>query len=231
MKLNGKKALVTGSSQGIGQAIAFRLAEEGADVVINYHSHPETAEETTVAIRKMGRRSVAIQADIGSAASVQDLVQKSIEALGELNILVNNAGVEKHGSFWEVTEADYDLVLNTNLKGAFFATQAFVRHRMQVKQPGKVINISSVHGALIFVNERTADYLGIPKDHPLRLGIDTGAAWDSHIPFLHPDDHEQTRRVWSTCLRTGSAGEVTFRVRNANARRLDQTCARAGTAV
>ena len=70
-------------------------------------------------------------------------------------------------------------------------------------------------GALIFVNERTADYLGIPKDHPLRLGIDTGAAWDSHIPFLHPDDHEQTRRVWSTCLRTGSAGEITFRVRNA----------------
>ena len=70
-------------------------------------------------------------------------------------------------------------------------------------------------GALIFVNERTADYLGIPKDHPLRLGIDTGAAWDSHIPFLHPDDHEQSRRVWSTCLRTGSAGEMTFRVRNA----------------
>jgi NAD(P)-dependent dehydrogenase (short-subunit alcohol dehydrogenase family) len=81
MKLNGKKALVTGSSQGIGQAIAFRLAEEGADVVINYHSHPETAEETTVAIRKMGRRSVAIQADIGSAAGVQDLVQKSIVTL------------------------------------------------------------------------------------------------------------------------------------------------------
>ena len=68
---------------------------------------------------------------------------------------------------------------------------------------------------MLFVNERSADYLGIPKDHPLRLGIDTGAAWDSHIPFLHPDDHEQTRRVWSTCLRTGSAGEVTFRVRNA----------------
>src|SRR5580692_3391318 len=70
-------------------------------------------------------------------------------------------------------------------------------------------------GALIFVNERAADYLGIPKDHPLRLGIDTGAAWDSHIPFLHPDDREQSRRVWATCLRTGSAGEDTFRVRNA----------------
>jgi formate hydrogenlyase transcriptional activator len=64
------------------------------------------------------------------------------------------------------------------------------------------------------VNERGADYLGLPKDHPLRFGIDTGAEWDSHIPFLHPDDHEETRRVWATCLRTGSAGEVSFRVRN-----------------
>ena len=70
-------------------------------------------------------------------------------------------------------------------------------------------------GALTFVNERTADYLGLPRDHPLRFGIDTDAAWDSHIPFLHPDDHEETLRVWSTCLRTGCAGEVSFRIRNA----------------
>jgi PAS domain S-box-containing protein len=70
-------------------------------------------------------------------------------------------------------------------------------------------------GALTFVNERTADYLGLDRDHPLRFGIDTGASWDSHIPFLHPDDHEETRRIWSTCLRTGCAGEVRFRVRNA----------------
>jgi len=70
-------------------------------------------------------------------------------------------------------------------------------------------------GALTFVNERGSDYLGLPKDHPLRFGIDTGAAWDSHIPFLHPDDHEETRRVWSDCLRTGYAGEVSFRIRNA----------------
>jgi PAS domain S-box-containing protein len=70
-------------------------------------------------------------------------------------------------------------------------------------------------GALTFVNERLSDYLGLPKDHPLRSGIDTGAAWDSHILLLHPDDHEEARRVWSTCLRTGSAGEMPFRVRNA----------------
>ena len=70
-------------------------------------------------------------------------------------------------------------------------------------------------GALTFLNERGSDYLGLPKDHPLRFGIDTGAEWDSHIPLLHPDDHEETRRVWSTCLRTGRAGHVSFRVRNA----------------
>jgi PAS domain S-box-containing protein len=70
-------------------------------------------------------------------------------------------------------------------------------------------------GGLTFVNKRTADYLGLPQDHSLRCGIDTGAAWDAHIPFLHPDDHDETRKVWSTCLRTGRAGEVSFRVRNA----------------
>src|SRR6266436_6149912 len=70
-------------------------------------------------------------------------------------------------------------------------------------------------GALTFVNERTADYLGLSKDHPLRYGIDTGAEWDSHIPLLHPDDHEETRRVWSTCLSTGCAGQISFRVRHA----------------
>jgi len=71
-------------------------------------------------------------------------------------------------------------------------------------------------GALTFLNRRASDYLGLPKDHPLRFGIDTGAQWDSHIPLLHPEDHEESRRVWSTCLRTGSAGQMNFRVRHAD---------------
>src|SRR6266702_5855152 len=73
-------------------------------------------------------------------------------------------------------------------------------------------------GGLTFVNKRTADYLGLPKDHPLRFGIDIGAQWDAHIPLLHPDDHEGSRKAWSTCLRTGEAGEFSFRVRNAQGR-------------
>jgi glucose 1-dehydrogenase len=150
MKLTGKKALVTGSNQGIGQAIALRLAEEGADLIIDYVTHPETAEETVQTIRKLGRRAVAVQGDISKVADTQRMIAESVEALGGLDILVNNAGVERHASFWEVTEADYDLVLDINLKGAFFTTQAFVRHRMEVKQPGKVINLSSVHEDLPF---------------------------------------------------------------------------------
>src|SRR5258708_1432093 len=73
-------------------------------------------------------------------------------------------------------------------------------------------------GGLTFVNQRQADYLGLPKDHPVRLGVDMGAEWDSHIALLHPDDHEEARSVWSTCLRTGSPGQMSFRVRNAEGR-------------
>ena len=99
------------------------------------------------------------------------------------------------------------------------ATQQYPRLEAQLQATLNVIPAYTWYalpsGGLTFVNERTADYLGLPKDHPLRFGIDTGAEWDSHIPLLHPDDHEESRRVWSICLRTGRAGDFSFRVRNA----------------
>ena len=150
MKLSGKVALVTGSSQGIGAAIAVRLAEEGADIVVNYHSHPGEADAVTAQIASLGRRAVAIGADLGAVASVNKLISDGVAALGRIDILVNNAGVEKNAPFWDVTEHDYDFVLNTNLKGPFFATQAFVKHLQGRKAPGKIINISSVHEDLPF---------------------------------------------------------------------------------
>jgi glucose 1-dehydrogenase len=150
MKLLGKNALVTGSSQGIGQAIVLKFAEEGANVIVDYVTHPDTAQETVQLAQKFGRRAVAIQGNVSKVADAKRVVQESIEALGGLDILVNNAGVERRAPFWEVTEADYDLVLDVNLKGAFFTTQAFVQHRLAVKQPGKVINVSSVHEELPF---------------------------------------------------------------------------------
>jgi glucose 1-dehydrogenase len=155
MKLAGKVALVTGSSQGIGQAIAIRLAQAGASVAINYRSHPEGAAETLAKVKAAGGEcfmvdGLTIQADTGNIADVQRMVSESIDHFGKLDILVNNAGVEKNADFWDVTEADYDAVMNVNLKGIFFAIQAFAKHCMAVKQPGKVINISSVHEELPF---------------------------------------------------------------------------------
>lgn len=155
MKLSGKVALVTGSSQGIGQAIAIRLAAEGANVVINYRSHPEGAQETLSLVEAAGGKcypvsGLTVQADTGMVADVERMIAESIAHFGTLDILVNNAGIEKNADFWNVTEADYDAVLNVNLKGVFFATQGFVRHLIQEKKPGKVINISSVHEELPF---------------------------------------------------------------------------------
>ena len=150
MRLAGKTALVTGSSQGIGEAVALRLADEGADVVVHYRSHPEGAQGVVERIARLGRRTVAIQADLGRVAEVQRLVADGIKKLGTLDILVNNAGVEKHADFWDVSEADYDFVMNVNLKGLFFATQAFVRHLLATKRPGRIINMSSVHEELPF---------------------------------------------------------------------------------
>ena len=150
MKLAGKVALVTGSSQGIGAAVAVRLAQEGADVVVNYRSHPEQGEAVRDQIIALGRKSVAIGADLGSVSEVNRLISEGVAALGQLDILVNNAGVEKHAWFWEATEKDYDIVMNTNLKGPFFAAQAFVKHLQGRKSGGKIINMSSVHEDLPF---------------------------------------------------------------------------------
>jgi glucose 1-dehydrogenase len=152
MRLSGKNALVTGSSRGIGRGIAERFAREGASVAINYVGSAQAAEQARAAVEAAGARAVILPANVGSAADVQRLVQAAAEALGPLDILVNNAGVEAHAPFWEVTEADYDRVLDVNLKGAFFAAQAMTRHLQATRRPGRIINISSVHEELPFPN-------------------------------------------------------------------------------
>ncbi len=150
MKLAGKKALVTGGGQGIGQAIAVRFAQEGADVAIDYPLNRKDAEATAVEIEKCGRRAPLIQRDVSKPIEAERMVEQAVEALGGLDILVNNAGIERNASFLDISEQDYRAVLAVDLDGPFFATQAFARHRRDVKQPGKAINISSVHEELPF---------------------------------------------------------------------------------
>ncbi len=154
-RLAGKVAIVTGSASGIGQSIAIRFASEGATVVVDYRNHPDAANETRAKAEAAGGRAITVQADVSKLADTQNLVDQAYQQLGRCDILVNNAGIEKEAAFWDVTEADYDAVLNVNLKGAFFLTQAFVRRLRDTKQPGRIINISSVHEDMVFPNFST----------------------------------------------------------------------------
>jgi glucose 1-dehydrogenase len=149
-RLAGKVAIVTGSGSGIGRAIAERLAREGASVVVDYRDHIDEAQITQRNIASAGGKSILVHADVTSLPDTQNLVAQAYAQLGRCDILVNNAGIEIGANFWDVTEKDYDAVLNVNLKGAFFLTQAFVRRLLDAKQPGRIINISSVHEDMVF---------------------------------------------------------------------------------
>jgi len=148
--LQGKVAAITGASQGIGQAIAERFAAEGADIAFCYRSNQAGAEEVRARMEQMGRQCAAFRYDVGLVSDGQKFIADTAARFGRIDILVNNAGLERRADFWDTTEADFDAVLNVNLKGLFFITQAFVRQRMAAKAGGKIINISSVHEELPF---------------------------------------------------------------------------------
>jgi glucose 1-dehydrogenase len=144
MALNGKVALVTGSSSGIGKAIAIRLACEGCDVCVNYHGNPQGGEDTKARIEQLGRKAISVQADVANAAAVRTLVQRCVAELGGLDIMVNNAGIEIRSPILEVTEEQWDLVINVTLKGVFLGLQEAARHMVQ-RGWGRIITISSIH--------------------------------------------------------------------------------------
>jgi glucose 1-dehydrogenase len=154
-RLAGKVAIVTGSGSGIGQSIAVRFASEGATVVVDYRNNIEKSQETVSKAQTAGGKAILVRADVTNLSDTQNLVDQAYQQLGRCDILVNNAGIEKNAPFWDVTEADYDAVLNVNLKGAFFLTQAFVLRLHDAKLPGRIINISSVHEDLAFPNFST----------------------------------------------------------------------------
>ncbi|MGN6675184.1 MAG: SDR family NAD(P)-dependent oxidoreductase [Thermomicrobiales bacterium] len=142
MSLEGKRALVTGGSKGIGAGIALALAREGADVAVNYHSDRAGAEEVARQIGALGRKAVALGANVGQVADCQRLVREAADAFGGLDILVNNAGITLWADFFATDEKHWDATLNTNLKSVFFCTQAAAR-LMRDQRWGRVANISS----------------------------------------------------------------------------------------
>ncbi len=142
-ELVGKIALVTGASRGIGRATALALAKAGADVAVNFRSHETDAQEVCSQIKAVGRRAVAIKADVAKASEVSRLAEAVERELGSLGILVNNAGISRPQSLTEITEQDWDEVLTVNLKSMFLLTQA-VLPGMRRRAWGRIINLSSV---------------------------------------------------------------------------------------
>jgi 3-oxoacyl-[acyl-carrier protein] reductase len=147
MVLDGRSAIVTGSSRGIGKAIALALADAGADVLVNYRTREAEANAVATEIEGKGRRAVCVQADVGVVADVDRMVQAAVDALGKIDLLVNNAGLVRDKFLAFMSEADWDEVLDTNLKGAFLCTKA-VSKQMVRQKSGKIINISSDAGLM-----------------------------------------------------------------------------------
>ena len=140
-----RAALVTGGAKGIGRAVCLALAEKGMDIAVNYAGSAAAAEETAAACRALGVRAVTLQADVRRPENCQKLVEDTVAALGRIDVLVNNAGITADTLMLRMTEADFDNVLATNLKGAFFCTKAASRYMMRQRY-GRIVSISSVVG-------------------------------------------------------------------------------------
>jgi glucose 1-dehydrogenase len=152
IRLQGKNALITGASTGIGQAIAVRFAREGANVAINFRNDPENAavteqlvQQAREAIRNCGAKEMLVQADISQEADVKRMFAEAIHELGSIDILVNNAGIQKPAASHDVELADFDRVMGVNLRGAFLCAREAVRHFLLRGRGGVILNDSSVH--------------------------------------------------------------------------------------
>jgi glucose 1-dehydrogenase len=150
--LKGKNVLVTGGTSGIGQAIAVRFAEHGANVAINYLRTPDEASETegqvqacVAKVRQEGVRDVLVGADVSSEDEVTRMVAETVEQLGGIDVLVNNAGIQISRPSEELSSADFDKVLAVNLRGSFLCAREAIKHFLAEDKPGSIVNISSVH--------------------------------------------------------------------------------------
>jgi L-rhamnose 1-dehydrogenase len=143
-RLNGRVAIVTGGSRGIGRAISERLAQEGARVAVNYTAQADAAAEVVRAIEQAGGSAIAIRADVSNQAEVRAMVSQVLTTWGTLDIMVNNAGISPMASFLEITEALFDRVVAVNLKGTFLCSQEAARVMLEQDRPGRIIAISSI---------------------------------------------------------------------------------------
>jgi len=219
VSLEGRVAIVTGASRGIGRAIALRLARLGAKVVVNYRSSQAEAEAVVEAIEEAGGEAVAVQADISIAQDAGRLVKAALDVLGKVDILVNNAGITRDTLLVRMSEEDWDHVLDTNLKGAFHCTKAVLRSMMRQRY-GRIVSISSVAG--VRGNPGQANYaaakaglIGFTKSVAKEVGsrnITANAVAPGYIETdltaTLPDDLRASALEMTPLGRTGTPEEV-----------------------
>ena len=208
--LNGRVALVTGGSRGIGAAIAAALAEAGAAVAVNYRERAAEAEAVVAAIKSKGGRAIAVAADVSRAAAVAEMVDHVAFALGPIDILVNNAGVAIVRGIDDLTEADFDATISVNLKSAFLCTQA-VLPAMRARKWGRIVNISSGAargaGAIgVHYNASKAGMEGLTRGYAARL-VKEGITVNAVAPSLIETDMMRGRADLAARIPLGRLGQ------------------------
>ena len=214
-ELTGKVALVTGSSRGIGRAIALALAEAGADIVVNCLRRAGEAQAVAQRVGELGRRSASIQADVSSESEVERLVRESEEQVGAVDILVNNAGISRPQAIEEISERDWDEVMAANLKSCFLMTQA-VLPGMRARKWGRIVNLSSVAAQVGGVvgphySASKAGMLGMTHYYAQRLakeGITVNAIAPALVETEMVTSNPNARREHIPVGRFGSPEEV-----------------------
>jgi 3-oxoacyl-[acyl-carrier protein] reductase len=161
-RFQGRKALVTGGSRGLGRAIALRLAQEGADVAFTYVSRADAAQEVADSIKAMGRQAIAIQVDMRDEEQVAGMVEQAIRELGEIHHLVNNAGImqpaKQHQPFWETPTSRWDDIMTVNVRGPFLCSKYVAVHMMEKGIKGSIVNMTSIAGTVVGLPVTGAEY-------------------------------------------------------------------------
>jgi NAD(P)-dependent dehydrogenase (short-subunit alcohol dehydrogenase family) len=208
LDFTGKVVIVTGSGSGLGSGIALRFGEAGAAVVVNYRSSAAGAKEVVAKIQAAGSQATAIQADVTQKAEVEHLIAQTIQAFGRLDVLINNAGLYPLSSLIEMTEAEWDEVVNSNLRSTFLCTQAAARQMIAQGQGGAIINIASIEaenpaplhshynaakGGVVMHTATAANELG---PHGIRVNVvSPGLIWREGIEQAWPDGVERFKKA------------------------------------
>lgn len=217
MRLSAKTVLITGASKGIGRTLAIACAREGADVIVNFNSDRAGAEAVAREIEQLGRRAFIVRADIGKIRDVQRMFAQARKRFGELDVLINNAGLTGWASFFDTTEEKWDEVLDTNLKGTFFCSLEAAKWMRDTKTAGSIVNVSTQCAELAVKNlvaygTSKAGLHGLTKQlavelAPLGIRVNTFAPGPVNVERNLADDHDY-RRVWGAMIPLGRTAEA-----------------------